>query len=360
MSILLDFNVLNQKGSPALYEDIFANRPAASFTGRIFIATDTGNLYRDTGTTWFQLATSGGASGIDDVLAIQQKFTANRDIDGNNWDFTLFNYKTFKLQNDIAGGETYLHLTNRVLTLGDFDNANNRTQFVIDDTFQTITTHNNGVTNGLHLSYSNSNFYFGYINSFNALSSFYFEFSSFSTNRLFSFYLNNNTEALYLDLTNEVYKFGRIYNGANNKELCLQIDYTLNEIATYYQDSANGFRINVIGTYEFGDIGNTASYLIINTSTDTLQTYFNNAQFGLLLDDQNKLSQLGDYNGNGNSTVIVSDDTNAIITLYSDNEIYLNDNGTGNMISASSSGSSGDHLVINVNGNQYKIALLNP
>lgn len=44
--------ILNQKGSPAFYSDALANRPAAGYIGRLFISTDTFEIYRDNGTTW--------------------------------------------------------------------------------------------------------------------------------------------------------------------------------------------------------------------------------------------------------------------------------------------------------------------
>ena len=56
--------VSNQKGSPALYSDIFANRPAAGFLGRLFISTDTLEIYRDTGTTWALISSGGGGVNI--------------------------------------------------------------------------------------------------------------------------------------------------------------------------------------------------------------------------------------------------------------------------------------------------------
>jgi len=55
--------VSNQKGSPALYSDIFANRPAAGFLGRLFVSTDTLEIYRDTGTAWALI--SGGGGGVN-------------------------------------------------------------------------------------------------------------------------------------------------------------------------------------------------------------------------------------------------------------------------------------------------------
>jgi len=57
-------DVLNQKGSPALYSDIFANRPAFGYTGRLFISTDTNEIYRDTGTSWVLISSGGGGTNI--------------------------------------------------------------------------------------------------------------------------------------------------------------------------------------------------------------------------------------------------------------------------------------------------------
>jgi len=55
-------SVLNQLGSPALYSDIFANRPAFGYTGRLFISTDTNEIYRDTGTGWVLISGGGGVN----------------------------------------------------------------------------------------------------------------------------------------------------------------------------------------------------------------------------------------------------------------------------------------------------------
>jgi len=50
--IVLDLSILNQRGTPMFYSDIFANRPPAGVVGRIFISIDTFAFYRDTGTGW--------------------------------------------------------------------------------------------------------------------------------------------------------------------------------------------------------------------------------------------------------------------------------------------------------------------
>jgi len=63
MSLRVYYEVLNQKGSPALFTDTFANRPAFGFQGRLFISTDTGQIFEDTGTAWTLVADAGVGSG---------------------------------------------------------------------------------------------------------------------------------------------------------------------------------------------------------------------------------------------------------------------------------------------------------
>ena len=46
------FEILNQRGTPMFFSDVFANRPTAGIVGRIFISTDTYAFYRDTGSGW--------------------------------------------------------------------------------------------------------------------------------------------------------------------------------------------------------------------------------------------------------------------------------------------------------------------
>jgi hypothetical protein len=63
-NIEVKLDVLNQKASPALYAAPLANRPAASFTGRLFVDSDSPStgIYRDTGSTWIQVADQGAGT----------------------------------------------------------------------------------------------------------------------------------------------------------------------------------------------------------------------------------------------------------------------------------------------------------
>jgi len=61
MSLRVYYEVLNQKGSPALFTDTFANRPAFGFQGRLFMSTDTAQIFEDTGSAWTLLADATGS-----------------------------------------------------------------------------------------------------------------------------------------------------------------------------------------------------------------------------------------------------------------------------------------------------------
>lgn len=54
-TITIPAAVANAGNSPSLQQDILANRPVASTVGRLFLATDTNVLFRDTGSSWTAL-----------------------------------------------------------------------------------------------------------------------------------------------------------------------------------------------------------------------------------------------------------------------------------------------------------------
>jgi hypothetical protein len=82
--------VINYGGLPSGGSGLFAQRPAAGVVGRIFIASDTLLLYRDTGSSW---ATIGGGGGITGSGSAGQAtfWTGASAISGDNaffWDNT--------------------------------------------------------------------------------------------------------------------------------------------------------------------------------------------------------------------------------------------------------------------------------
>lgn len=88
----VNFNILNQLGSPSLNSNTFANRPAAGQTGRLFISTDTREIYRDTGSGW-DLVGTGTGGGISGSGAANQVtyWTGTSAVSGESnlyWDDT--------------------------------------------------------------------------------------------------------------------------------------------------------------------------------------------------------------------------------------------------------------------------------
>jgi hypothetical protein len=90
--MFVDFNILNQLGSPSINSNTFANRPAAGQTGRLFVSTDTFEIYRDNGTSW-DLIGGPGAGTITGTGAATQVayFTGAQTIGSSSnlfWDNT--------------------------------------------------------------------------------------------------------------------------------------------------------------------------------------------------------------------------------------------------------------------------------
>jgi hypothetical protein len=121
MSAGIEYNawVLNQQGSPALYSAILANRPAAGFTGRIFISTDTREIYRDTGVIWELIGSGGGSVNIynsDGTLTAARTVTQN-----NNTLNFLGGYVNFGLHNSATNSKTLF--VNEYASLGTIGNG---------------------------------------------------------------------------------------------------------------------------------------------------------------------------------------------------------------------------------------------
>lgn len=68
--VVVNFSILNQRGTPAFFADVLANRPEPGFVGRIFIDTNipTTGIYRDTGTSWEVI--SGGSSSVPNLQSV--------------------------------------------------------------------------------------------------------------------------------------------------------------------------------------------------------------------------------------------------------------------------------------------------
>jgi hypothetical protein len=90
--MFVDFNILNQLGSPAINSNTFANRPAAGQTGRLFVSTDTFEIYRDNGTTWDLIGGPGAGTITGTGTATQVAYFTGSQTIGSSanlfWDNT--------------------------------------------------------------------------------------------------------------------------------------------------------------------------------------------------------------------------------------------------------------------------------
>lgn len=88
--MFVNFNILNQLGSPAINSNTFANRPAAGQTGRLFVSTDTYEIYRDNGTSWDLIGGPGSSTITGTGTATQVAYFTSSQAIGSSanlfWD----------------------------------------------------------------------------------------------------------------------------------------------------------------------------------------------------------------------------------------------------------------------------------
>ena len=90
-SISVDYDVLNQKGSPAWYSDLFANIPTPGYKGRMFISIDTFAFYRDNGVGWDLVGGPGTGTITGAGVFGQVTFFSGTDTISGNTDFVWDN-----------------------------------------------------------------------------------------------------------------------------------------------------------------------------------------------------------------------------------------------------------------------------
>jgi hypothetical protein len=90
--MFVDFNILNQLGSPSINSNTFANRPAAGQTGRLFVSTDTFEIFRDNGTGWDLIGGPGAGTITGTGTATQVAYFTGAQTIGSSanlfWDNT--------------------------------------------------------------------------------------------------------------------------------------------------------------------------------------------------------------------------------------------------------------------------------
>jgi hypothetical protein len=227
MALGVDLSILNQRGTPAFFSDIFANRPAFGFAGRVFISTDTGAIYEDTGTAWTLIADAG--AGTTGTL---QQVTTNGNTTTQGISIT-------------AGGLSANSITNTSLTTGSvaFVGAaglmtQDNTNFFWDDTNNFLGIGNTG-TPSAPLDIHNGTV--GQLIQLNATST-------------------NNSNIGFLNGGVGKWRIGNVYNAGANDFNLYNIGLAANAFSFLSATSAATFANNV-----------TAKNLFFNTNTQTVK-----------------------------------------------------------------------------------------
>ena len=358
----VDFSILNQKATPAIYADTLALRPSASFAGRLFVDTASPyGIYRDTGSAWVQIAAGTGGSGSTGVNGLNG--TTNIGLGGTLTDTITSiagNSKTFIISNTIYNNfsSTNSNITSSLITQFDYaqlqstDNLGVFSFFRVKKNIQNTVF--NGASFGLSLDDTTGKFVLGdYTNGR--------KYNSFVVNDdANTFYLttsynqvNNAQDLFYASNATSTVRFVKLgdFNNYDN-QYSLIIDDANEFIKTTNANGDNG----IILTNSYAVLGSYNStqylYLSVDYGTNSIAAY-NSAltSTGLNLDFTNELYKFGSNNCEikcDNLSQFIEFTTNALI--FTDAALQSNTSG----------GNSGEHLVITLNGTQYKIKLENP
>lgn len=351
MAINLSFGVGNIKGAPGIISDITANKPGANIVadGTIFIDQTLFQIEQSIGGVWVVISGGGGGGGgIDTVLAVGQPLTATREIDTNGNNFQIYDFldntrfigafntpfgKTFQFGDNGIGSINFFNNTgNPYFTtflggasygitarydaveistkIGEFLGLVNGTTFVVNDTKQIINTQFAGQDNWLSADNSNLRVRFGdYAGIVNSI---FLECNGSSI----SIFEATNPNGFSFDFPSDLFKIGQITNG-NYLEL---------------EDHAGNNNWNL---------------------------YNGNVQNGFAARFQNQIFYLGDFAGQfGPVTFFEANASNSEAIIHAD--MFTLIDSAGQLLSGSAGGSSGQHLIIKIDGNYYKIQLLNP
>lgn len=282
----------------------------------------------------------------------------------------LIDSKFIKVQNDTVTSRIYssnsgfyLDFNGKTYRFGDYNNVNNGVFLNVDDQNRQVAFTDNNTIDGLYLNYALNTYQLGKITAGST-------FSIDAANQYAQITLAS-IQYMVLDQLNGLYSFGDYSNGQG-----LQWDNGNNEFVLKQQ----GFEYIYLGgqTNFFGDRASILSYkidyntsilsigdnaytqnetlFVVDLSQEIICTQTLSNRKGLLIDFSYAYYKFGDFNGVDKNTYIFIDDGNQA-TYFRTNSLHF----TGTPLeSGSSGGSSGKHLVINLNGNQYKIDLKNP
>jgi hypothetical protein len=347
------FEILNQRGTPMFFSDTFANRPAAGIVGRIFISTDTNEIYRDTGTGWNLLGGGGGTIGGTIATGQIAYGTAADTIGGSN---NLF-WNSGTNTQAITGNQTISGKVGIGTSI-----ANDRILTIAKDLTGTTTSY--GI---IQFNTIKSDVTTAATNNYSQLAT---EAAAFTITDAFHYYCADTTKGLGSTITNQYgYFASAIVNGNNNFGFYSNLDFAVGRWNFYANNNAlnylrgslllntttsTGEQLQVNGTSSF--LGNitlglnqnaATGFTITNTTSGTAANSFlklqttNASTYGEFA----KLSAL--YT---TYKIFVGNDLAIYNTNTSGDIAILNDFGTGN-IKFAAGGSSTAQMTLHNTGN---------
>lgn len=261
------------------------------------------------------------------------------------------------------GGYTGLGLdfANFVSYLGDWNNLINGTTLVVNDQANEIYTKFNGLVNGFALNFGASSYLFGNTANGNLL---------IDANNQYAQITLASIQYMALDQLNGIYSFGDYAGGMGlewdngNNEFVLKqqgLEYIVVGNSTAYFGQRVNFSYKIDYNTSILSIGDNGGVLystlfVVNANAELIFTETGGASRGIYLDFQNTQYKFGDFNAVNKNTYIYIEDGNETIHFRTNT---LDFNGAP-LQSNTAGGSSGEHLVLTLNGIQYKIQLLNP
>jgi len=356
MGFSYNVNVLNQKGSPALYTDTFANRPDAGYAGRLFIASDTSAIYEDTGTAWVLIANVSSGAGT------LQQVTTNGNTSNVGISIT-------------AGGLSTNSLTDTALTLGSvlFSGAaglvsQDNAAFFWDDTNNRLGINTTTPTNTLDLHYGGTGSTMGINNTAGNQSAIVFVNTGVNKWRIgnsatntFDFYNSALASiAAYLDNTNNAATFNgsvQVLSSGGSR------DTTTNITASISDSSASYNLVKTIAKFSNNGSGNISKIILSDIVNQDCNITFKgnatgaNATFGIGINAFNNIVLKGDgkvgigtdtpnflsggglmINDTTRSNLSLTDGTNIFNLFLQGVDAYVNNTSTGNINFRTTSG----------------------
>jgi hypothetical protein len=358
--LAVDFSILNQKATPAIYADTLALRPAASFAGRLFVDTASPyGIYRDTGAAWVQVASvgGGGSTGVNGLngttnIGLGGTLINNTTINGG-FDLTIASLKNITLSTTNINGNTGIKL------------ENSRYYSVVDDGVSIFQTYFYQENRKFYTTFSGGNFGLSLDDTTGK-----FSLGDYGNNRKYnSFVVDDDNDRFYITTSyNQVNNAQDLFYVSNKPgiperfvklgdfngyvhNMSLTIDDENYLISTTDTFGVNGLQVGA-GYTNIGSFTGGFCYIGINQGAQTIQ-FFDTASTsnGLSVDFGNSIYKFGYFNGG--LTYIEVNEGSTFINLQTDilklTGTPLEDPTPGVVATKA--------LLIELNGTQYKINL---